>query len=128
MIDHALKIAALALIAGAAAACAAPAAPAAHAGVYGEWRLVAPRCPDLVEDRRDRRIVWSRADLREDRRDARVVRCPASALIWVPGAGARRAVAPLHPGAVIVSHFPDGRYQAADRHGRPIDVRIVVDL
>ncbi|XBQ16542.1 MAG: hypothetical protein ABL308_01400 [Oceanicaulis sp.] len=128
MICNLMKTTLLACAAGAAAACAAPAAPHAHASAYGEWRLAAPRCPDLVEDRIDRRIVWSRADLREDRRDARVVECPANALVWVPSPNARRALAPIHPGAVLVRHLPDGRYAVADRRGRPVDVRIVVDL
>lgn len=66
----------------------------AHAA--GGWRLDLARCPDLVEDRRDRRESrrderydsgpWDRAedrrDRRESRRDERVTVCPASAWRW----------------------------------------------
>ncbi|MGJ3230175.1 MAG: hypothetical protein ACFE0P_00075 [Oceanicaulis sp.] len=124
MLTPCLKAAPLAALI-AATGCVAPAAPAAHA-VHGagEWRLIAGRCPDLVEDRRDRRIIWSRADLREDWRDARTVRCPASAVAWVPARGAHAA--PRHPGAVLVRHRPDGAYVVTTLDGAAADVRIVL--
>ena len=72
--------------------CAAAPAPA-HAGA---WRFVPSRCPDLVEDWRDRREsriderydfgpldrAEDRRDRRESRRDERVTVCPASAWVW----------------------------------------------
>ncbi len=106
------------------AACAYP-APVYPAAAAGGWTLVAARCPDLVEDRRDRRITWSRADLREDRRDARRVRCPASAYVWTgPGRPAVRAAAVAD---AYILYTPGGLYAVRDRYGRDVDVRIVVD-
>jgi len=93
----------------------------------GEWRLIAPRCPDLVEDRRDRRIVWSRADIREDRRDARRVVCPASAFVYVPGPYERRVHRPWRHNAVVYV-TPDHRYAVRDRRGRNLDVRLVFHI
>jgi hypothetical protein len=98
-----IAAAALVTIAGCATA------PAAHAG---NWRFEPSRCPDLVEDyrdrresRRDERIDWSRRDVREDRRDRRESRrdervtvCPASAWVWD---GSRR-YRPARPAAAIV--------------------------
>ncbi len=63
----------------------------------GVWRLDASRCPDLVEDRidrresiRDERVDYGprdraedRADRRESRRDRAVVTCPRSAFTRV---------------------------------------------
>ncbi len=80
-------VAALVTIAGCASA------PPAHAA---GWRFEPSRCPDLVEDyrdrresRRDERIDWGPRDVREDRRDRRESRrdervtvCPASAWVW----------------------------------------------
>ena len=74
------------------AGCVSAAAPA-HAG---EWRFHPERCPDLVEDRADRREsrrderydhgpldrAEDRADRRESRRDERVTMCPRSAWIY----------------------------------------------
>lgn len=68
-------------------------APAAQAG---QWRFEPTRCPDLVEDYRDRREsrrderytrgpidrIEDRIDRRESRRDERVTICPASAWVW----------------------------------------------
>lgn len=71
------------------------AAPAAFAG---EWRLNPRACPDLVEDRfdrredrRDARVDYGRRDRREDirdrrenRRDEAVTICPLSAFYYEP--------------------------------------------
>lgn len=59
----------------------------------GEWRFHPERCPDLIEDRADRREsrrderynhgpfdrAEDRADRRESRRDERITVCPKSA-------------------------------------------------
>lgn len=90
MFIHLGSIAALSAAVIVAGCATAPAADAAG------WRLDAARCPDLVEDRldrresrRDERYDFSRADVREDRRDRRESRrdervtvCPASAWVW----------------------------------------------
>lgn len=69
----------------------------------GEWRLNPRACPDLVEDRLDRREdridrrvttgrrdrIEDRRDARENRRDERVTICPASAFYYVPSRGER---------------------------------------
>ena len=62
----------------------------AGAASAGTWQLNANKCPDLIEDRSERRVTTSRADLREDIRDARVVNCPASAWYYVPSKYERR--------------------------------------
>ncbi|MEM9496020.1 MAG: hypothetical protein AAGA09_08450 [Pseudomonadota bacterium] len=82
----------------------------ASPALAGEWKLDRRACPDLVEDRldrredrRDRRVTWSRRDAREDRRDARENRrdeaftiCPVSAFYYAPSPrelrGNRRAL------------------------------------
>lgn len=107
----------LAGLAFAAAACATPEAQA------GEWRLVASRCPDLVEDRRDRRVVWSRADLREDARDVRRTVCPASAFVYAPSA--RHAPPPAWRHDAVVYFARDGRYVVRTRQGDTLNVRVV---
>jgi len=115
-----IKTGLVASLAFAGAACAYP-APAYAAG---GWHLVPSRCPDLVEDRIDRAVTWSRADLREDRRDLRRVRCPASAYVWN---GPRRAVRPAAPVDAVIYVGPNYTYAVRDRRGRDLDVRIVVD-
>ena len=84
----------------------------------GAWRLNPAKCPDLVEDRRDRREsrrderrTYSRADRREDirdrresRRDEAVTVCPRSAWEW---RGAGRASS--RPAAVTI-YFDDVGY------------------
>lgn len=78
-----------------AAGCVAAPRPV-HAAPAGEWRFYPERCPDLVEDwrdrkesRRDERYDHGPADRREDRadrlesrRDERVTVCPANAWRW----------------------------------------------
>lgn len=85
---------------------------------YGEWRLDPRRCPDLREDRRDRRVTTSRRDLREDRRDERVTRCPASAWVWT---GDDRRYAPQRPNYGSIYFGRDGNVYARYNGG---DIRI----
>ncbi len=108
--------AAFATIAGCASA------PAAYAG---EWRFVPSRCPDLVEDVRDRREsrrderydhgpldrLEDRLDRRESRRDERVTVCPASAWVW----GGPRRYRAARPAAVAV--YYDARARHYYRYG-----------
>jgi len=80
-------------------ACAsAEAHPASHTayGKSGKWVLNPAKCPDLVEDWRDRResrrdeaydhgpgdVIEDWVDRRESRRDEAVTYCPASAWEW----------------------------------------------
>ncbi|XBQ16543.1 MAG: hypothetical protein ABL308_01405 [Oceanicaulis sp.] len=58
---------------------------------YGRWNgpegyfvVFARDCPDLREDRRDRRYHHGRSDRREDRRDRRVLHCPDYAWDYAP--------------------------------------------
>ncbi len=88
----------------------------AHAG---EWRINAARCPDLVEDIRDRREsrrderydhgpldrIEDRIDRRESRRDERVTVCPRRAWVW-HGRGFR----PARPAAVRLYFDAHDRY------------------
>lgn len=74
-------------------------ASAGQPAYAGEWRLDPARCPDLVEDRRDRQEsrrderydrgpldrAEDRADRRESRRDESVTVCPRSAWVWNGG-------------------------------------------
>ena len=53
-------------------------------GLEGYFTVRRGMCPDLIEDRRDRRVNRGRADRREDRRDRRVLNCPARAWEYVP--------------------------------------------
>ena len=53
-------------------------------GPEGHFRVYIRSCPDLREDRRDRRIYEGRRDIREDRRDRRVIECPRRAWEYVP--------------------------------------------
>ncbi len=83
---------------------------AAPAPAYaGGWQFHPERCPDLVEDVRDRResrrderydrgprdVIEDRRDRRESRRDESVTVCPASAWVWHGDRGARRAARPV---------------------------------
>ncbi|MEE2566099.1 hypothetical protein [Hyphobacterium marinum] len=53
-------------------------------GPEGYFTVRRDLCPDLIEDRRDRRFNRGRADRREDRRDRQVLNCPARAWDYVP--------------------------------------------
>ena len=98
----------------------------------GEWRFDAARCPDLVEDRRDRREsrrderrTYSRADRiedrldrRESRRDERVTVCPRSAWVW-HGNGRRTA----RPAAVVAYYdWRDAYYYRPGRNGARVRI------
>jgi hypothetical protein len=52
---------------------------------HGEFIVYAWLCPDLREDRRDRRFNEGWRDRREDRRDRRVLSCPPRAWEYVRG-------------------------------------------
>lgn len=107
---------AVALLSAGAAACASTGADA------GEWRFHPERCPDLVEDHRDRREsrrderydrgpydrLEDRLDRRENRRDERVTLCPASAWVWHGAGGHFRR--PARPAAVAVYYDHDKRH------------------
>lgn len=81
----------------------APLALAAGPALAGQWAVDLGRCPDHLEDIRDRfesradqRRDVSRADVREDvrdrresRRDERVTNCPSSSLVFLPRAPGR---------------------------------------
>lgn len=98
----------------------------------GAWRFVPSRCPDLVEDWRDRRESrldervdfgpLDRAeDRRESRRDERVTVCPASAWVWD---GPRRSRA-ARPAAAAV--YYDWRARRYFRYG-PDRARVTVGV
>ena len=53
-------------------------------GPEGHFLVYRRSCPDLIEDRRDRRVDYGRRDRREDRRDRRVIDCPNRAWEYVP--------------------------------------------
>ena len=53
-------------------------------GPQGHFLVYIRSCPDLREDRRDRRVYEGRRDVREDRRDRRVIECPRRAWDYVP--------------------------------------------
>ncbi|GLK53741.1 MAG: hypothetical protein CMH94_07165 [Oceanicaulis sp.] len=95
------------------------------------WVLNAAACPDLREDRRDRRHYDGRRDRREDFRDRRVIDCPPRAWRYEAGRWDRHYGHPRYersryasPGLVYRSR--DGGFYVADRYGRRqwIDVRI----
>lgn len=95
-----------------AAGCVSASGPA-HAG---EWRFHPERCPDLVEDVRDRREsrrderydhglrdrAEDRADRRESRRDERVTVCPKTA--WVHHGSSKHRSA--RPAAIVIYYDP----------------------
>ncbi|WP_300554791.1 hypothetical protein [Maricaulis sp.] len=116
---------AAALLAGMGAA-ALPAAASA-----GTWYLNARACPDLREDRRDRRVYEGRWDVREDRRDRRVIECPPRAWTYVPdrwerrnglerGTGARLGT----PGIVYRRH---GEFYRETRRGDLRQINVVIE-
>ena len=53
-------------------------------GPEGHFMVYARTCPDLREDRRDRRYDTGWRDRREDRRDRRVIDCPDRSWEYVP--------------------------------------------
>ena len=85
----------------------------------GTWTFNPNKCPDLVEDRLDRRedrrdarrvtgvldVYEDVQDRAENRRDEAVTRCPASAWQWT-ATSAHRGVIPPRPNAVVVFYNP----------------------
>ena len=86
----------------------------------GGWRFHPERCPDLVEDRADRREsrrderydrgpldrLEDRADRRESRRDERVTVCPKSAWVYHGKPKYRSA----RPAAITIYYDPYKKY------------------
>lgn len=92
----------------------------------GEWQLNPNACPDLREDRIDKRVTTSRRDIREDRRDARTVNCPASAWTYVPSRGERVTTPPrLNPARTVV-YVDQGRYFYSPKRNHRNLTRIAV--
>lgn len=60
-------------------------------GPEGHFVVYARACPDLREDRRDRRHNTGWRDRREDRRDSRVIDCPSRAWDYIPSRREERA-------------------------------------
>ncbi|MEQ8403641.1 MAG: hypothetical protein RKE49_00995 [Oceanicaulis sp.] len=94
-------------------------------GPEGYFVVRARACPDLREDRRDRRFNEGRRDLREDRRDRRVLECPPRAWDYVPSrreARAGRHGDRLRPHVAYWDHR-SGRYFVETRWG-PVPVHV----
>ena len=95
-------------------------------GPEGHFLVYARACPDLREDRRDRRFNDAWRDRREDRRDARVIDCPNRAWEYVP---TRRELRQgrtgerLRPGVAYLDRR-SGTYFAETRWG-PVPVYVV---
>jgi hypothetical protein len=86
-------------------------------GPEGHFLVYARACPDLREDRRDRRVDLGRADRREDRRDRRILDCPPRAWEYVPS---RRELRQGRTGERLrpqIAHWdrPTGRYYVETR-------------
>lgn len=113
-----LKLALLAIAIGSSAAV-------AHAG---EWRLNPAACPDLREDRIDRKKTTSRRDLREDLRDMRKIECPASAWTYVPAKGERKNIRRVYSGPTIILVGKRGYYRApVHLQTSPALIKIIID-
>jgi len=105
-------------------ACANANAQAVHTkhAAHGQWVLNPNKCPDLVEDRRQRRAMrrdeavdHSRRDVAEDwkerknaRRDEAVTNCPTSAWEW-HGPHNRRNYRPARPIKANIFYHPEKR-------------------
>lgn len=88
----------------------------------GNWVLNPNKCPDLVEDRRDRResrrdeaydrgprdVIEDWVDRKESRRDEAITNCPASAWEW-HGPRYRRNLHPKRPVRVQIYYQPHKR-------------------
>ncbi|MDX1291869.1 MAG: hypothetical protein R3265_03570 [Hyphomonas sp.] len=99
---------------------------AAGAASAGEWKLDPARCPDLREDRIDRRVDYGRADRREDVRDMRRISCPASAWTYVPAPGERIARKMAYSGPRQIYVGRHGYYHTvAHRHGHAPDLALI---
>lgn len=88
-------------------------------GPEGHFIVYARACPDLIEDRRDRRVDTGRRDRIEDRRDRRVLDCPDRAWDYVPSRRELRAGRTgerLRPGVAYLDRRT-GTYFAETRWG-----------
>lgn len=86
-------------------------------GPEGHFLVYARACPDLREDRRDRRVDRGWRDRREDRRDRRVIDCPPRAWEYVPS---RRE---LRQGRTGERLRPDAAYYSRRNGGYFVDTR-----
>ncbi|MCI5043759.1 MAG: hypothetical protein MRY72_03595 [Aquisalinus sp.] len=127
----------IAMVTATLAACSTPANAAGRA--QGQWALDASRCPDLIEDRLDRResrrdeafdrnrrdVIEDRIDRRESRRDEMVTRCPASAWVW-QGPAWRHGVHPVRPAAVRVYYNSKARnyYRYSNKKRRVVVIKL----
>lgn len=119
------KLTAAVVLAGAAATIAPAAADAQRHfhhgrgwhGPEGHFLVYARACPDLREDRRDRRYDGGWRDRREDRRDRRIIDCPPRAWEYVPS---RRE---LHQGRTGERLRPDYAYWDRRAGGYFVDTR-----
>lgn len=94
-------------------------------GPEGYFVIYARACPDIREDRRDRRYNEGRRDRREDRRDRRVHNCPDRAWDYVPSrreARAGRTGERLRPNQAY--RVRGGQYYTDTRWG-PVPVQVV---
>lgn len=91
----------------------------------GDWRLNPAQCPDLREDYRDSKLIYSRHDIRESYRDTRKVTCPASAWEYVPFHGEKVVRSLTYAGPTVVHVTPTAHHVVAPPYRAP-KVRVVV--
>lgn len=95
-------------------------------GPEGHFVVYANACPDLREDRRDRRYDTGWRDRREDRRDRRVIDCPDRAWDYIPSrreARDGRTGERLRPQVAYLDRH-SGAYFAETRWG-PVPVQVI---
>ena len=95
-------------------------------GPEGHFVVYARSCPDLREDRRDRRHNTGWRDRREDRRDRRVIDCPARAWDYIPSRRELRQGRTgerLRPDRAYLDRRSGGFY--ADTRWGPVPVQVV---
>lgn len=97
----------------------------------GTWYVSVRACPDLREDRRDRRVDEGRWDRREDRRDRRVIDCPPRAWHYVPDRYERRHGLERGTGARMgtpgVVYRERGRFYRVNRRGNYREIDVVIE-
>lgn len=97
----------------------------------GTWYLDARSCPDLREDRRDRRVDEGRWDRREDRRDRRVIECPPRSWHYVPSRYERRNGLEFGTGARMgtpgIVYRDRGRFYRVTRRGDYREIDVVIE-
>ncbi len=110
----------------------------AGAPMPGYWAFNPERCPDLVEDRRDRigsrideaydrgprDVIEDYADRRENARDEARTYCPASAFVW-QGPAYRRGIHAARPSSIDFYHDRKARlhYRYGNHNKRIVVVR-----